>query len=147
MAKTLKSALSGVWLMQTIRMTVPAPCKIQYTVRHKGDGNNRLRVRYGSFQNVIWGKVNDFDLEPGKSASRSVVENDDDTGAEDAQQDIRWRLSPAVLTMAIDRELTYTVTRLNDESDATAECHTTVTNEKYPRQAAVISHHPVRRRT
>jgi len=130
MSKTLSSTLSGVWLMQIIKMSVPAPCKIQYTVRHKGDGNNKLRVRYGSFQNVIWGKVHDFDLEPGKSASRSTVENDDDTGPEDGKQDIRWRLSRAVLTKAIDWELTYTVTRLKDESDATSECHTTIVSEK-----------------
>lgn len=130
MAKTLSSSLSGVWLMQTIKMTVPAPCQIQYTVRHKGDGNNNLRVRYGSFQQVIWGNVHDIDLEPGKAASRSVVENDDDTGPEDAKQDIRWRLSRKVLTKAIDWELTYTVTRLKDKQDATAECHTTITSEK-----------------
>lgn len=130
MAKTLKSALSGVWLMQTIKMTVPVPCKIEYTVRHKGDGNNKLRVRYGYFYNLVWANVNDFDLEPGKSQSRNTEQINDNTGTEDGRQDVRWRLSRSVLTKAIDWELTYTVTRLKDESDVTSECHTTITNEE-----------------
>jgi hypothetical protein len=130
MAKTLKSTLSGVWLMQTIKMTVPVPCTIEYTVRHKGGGNNDLRVRFGSFWNLIWAKVHDFELEPGKSASRSPDVNNDDTGSADAKQDVRWRLSRAILTKEIDWELTYTVTRIKGGTDATNECAATVTNDK-----------------
>ncbi len=130
MAKTLKSTLSGVWLMQTIKMSVPVPCRIQYTVRHKGDGNNTLRVRFGSFFHLIWAQVHDFDVDPGKSLSRSAERTGDNTGEEDDKQDVRWRLSRKVLTKPIDWELTYTVTRLADDSDATDECHTTITSEK-----------------
>lgn len=130
MAKTLKSTLSGVWLMQTIKMSVPVPCKIQYTVRHKGDGNNDLRVRFGSFFHLIWAQVHDFDVDPGKSQSRSAERTGDNTGEEDGKQEVRWRLSRKVLTKPIDWELTYTVTRLKDDSDATDECHTTITSEK-----------------
>jgi len=54
MAQTLKSTLSGVWLMQTLRMTVPVPCRIEYTVRHKGDGDNKLRVQFGWLLQLIW---------------------------------------------------------------------------------------------
>jgi hypothetical protein len=129
MAKTLKSTLSGVWLMQTVKMSVPVPCKIEYTVRHKGDGNNKLRVRFGSFFHLVWGKVHDFEIKPGKSKSRTTEEKKDDSGAEDARQDVRWRLSRAVLTKAIDWELTYTVTRLKGETDVTSECNATVTND------------------
>ena len=130
MSKTLKSTLSGVWLMQTIKMSVPVPCKIQYTVRHKGDGKNRLRVRHGSFYHLLWGQVHDFEVEPGKSRSRTAEENKDTSYEEDARQDIRWRLSRKVLTKAIDWELTYTITRLKDDSDATDDCHPTITSEK-----------------
>ena len=130
MAKTLKSSLSGMWLMATVQMTVPVPCRIDYTVRHKGDGNNELRVRFGSYWNLIWGKIHDFELDPGKSASRTSDVLSDDTGSDDAKQDVRWRLSRAVLTKAIDWELTYTVTRLKDETDATNECQITITNDE-----------------
>lgn len=130
MAKTIKSTLSGVWLLQTVKLNVPVPCKIQYTVRHRGDGNNKLRVRYGYFFHLIWAQVHDFYIEAGKSASRSTEQINDDTGLEDQRQDVRWRLSRAVLTKAIDWELTYTVTRLKDNSDVTAECHAAVTNDE-----------------
>lgn len=130
MAKTLKSTLTGVWLMQTVRMSVPVPCRIEYTVRHKGKGNNKLRVRFGSYFHLIWSQVHDFDIEEGESSSRSTEEKSDDTGAEDNWQDVRWRLSRAVLTKAIDWELTYTVIRLKDESDATTQCKTTVTTDQ-----------------
>lgn len=129
MAKTLKSTLSGVWLMQTVKMSVPVPCKIEYTVRHKGEGNNKLRVRFGSFFHLVWSKVHDFEIEPGKSKSRNTEEKSDDSGTEDSWQDVRWRLSRAALTKAIDWELTYTVTRLKDETDATSQCNPTVTND------------------
>ncbi len=129
MAKTIKSTLSGAWLMETVRMTVPVPCKIEYTVRHKGHGNNQLRVRFGSYWNLIWAKIHDFELEPDKSASRTSEINNDDTGSEDGKQDVRWRLSRAILTKEIEWELTYTVTRLEGGTDATNECHTTVTND------------------
>lgn len=128
MAKTLKSTLSGVWLMQTVQMSVPVPCKIEYEVRHKGDGNNKLRVRFGAFWHLVWGQVHDFDIEAGKAKSRTTEISSDTTGSEDAKQDVRWRLSRAALTKAIDWELTYTVTRLKGETDATSECHPTVTN-------------------
>lgn len=129
MSKTLRSTLSGVWLMQTIKMSVPVPCMIEYTIRHKGDGNNDLRVRFGNFLHLIWGKVHDFEIEPGKSKSRSIELGSDTTGAEDAKQDVRWRLSRKALTKAIDWELTYSVTRLKSKTDATNECEVTVTNE------------------
>lgn len=129
MAKTLRSTLSGVWLMQTIKMSVPVPCRIEYTVRHEGDGNNDLRVRFGNYLHLIWGQVHDFEIEPGKSKSRSTEIGSDNTGSEDNNQDVRWRLSRKALTKAIDWELTYTVTRLQGETDATNECETTVTNE------------------
>ena len=130
MAKTLRSTLSGVWLMQTIKMSVPVPCRIEYTARHKGDGNNKLRVRFGNYLHLIWGQVHDFELEPGKeSKSRTTEIRSDSTGSEDDKQDVRWRLSRGALTKAIDWELTYTVTRLKGETDATHECKPTVTNE------------------
>ena len=81
MAKTIKGSLSGVWLMQTIKMSVPVPCKVQYTVRHKGDGNNKLRVRHGSFFHLVWAKTHDFDLEAGKSATRTTERKSDSTGS------------------------------------------------------------------
>jgi hypothetical protein len=111
-------------------MTVPVPCRIDYTVRHKGDGNNELRVRFGSYWNLIWAKIHDFELDPGKSASRTSDVLSDDTGSDDTKQDVRWRLSRAVLTKAIDWELSYTVNRLKDETDATNECQTTITNDE-----------------
>lgn len=129
MPKTIKSTLTGGWLMETVRLTVPVPCRIDYTIHHKGDGNNDLRVRFGSFWNLIWGKIHDFDLEPGKSAGRTPDINNDDTGSEDGKQDVRWRLSRAILTKEIPWELTYTVTRLKDGTDATNECGATVTND------------------
>jgi len=130
MARILKSSLEGVWLMQTIKMSVPNPCKIEYTVRHKGKGNNDLRVRYGSYYHLLWSQVHDFEVEPGKSKTKSTEEKDDDTGSNDGKQDIRWRLSRAIMTKAIDWELNYTVTRLKDNTDATSECETTLTNEE-----------------
>jgi hypothetical protein len=130
MAKTLKSTLSGVWLMQTIKMSVPVPCKIEYTVRHKGDGNNKLRVRFGNFWHLVWAQIHDFEIESGKSNSRSTEINSDTTGSDDDKQDVRWRLSRGALTKAIDWELTYTVTRLQDKTDATSGCEPTITNEK-----------------
>lgn len=130
MAKTVKSSLSGVWQLQTIKLDVPVPCRIDYTVRHKGDGNNNLRVRFGSFFHLIWAKVHDFEIEPGKSASRSPERTSDATGSEDQRQDVRWRLSRTLLTKAIDWELTYTVTRLKDHNDVTGECNATVTNDE-----------------
>lgn len=48
----------------------------------------------------------------------------------DARQDVRWRLSRGALSKAIDWELTYSVTRLEGETDATNECDVTVTNEE-----------------
>jgi len=129
MAKTLKGTLSGVLLMQTIKMSVPVPCRIEYTVRHKGDGNNKLRVRFGNYWHLVWAQIHDFEMEPDKAKSRSTEIGKDTTGSDDAQQDVRWRLSRAALTKAIDWELTYTVTRLEDETDATSGCHTTVTDD------------------
>ena len=128
MAKTLKSTLSGAWLMQIVKMKVPVPCKIEYTVRHKGKGKNKLRFRFGSFYNLLYAKVHDIDIKPGKSKSRTTEAKKDNTGAEDGWQDVRWRLSRKALTKAIDWELTYTVTRLKGETDATNECDPTVTN-------------------
>lgn len=130
MAKTLKSSLEGIWLMQTIKMSVPTPCKIDYTVRHKGKGNNKLRVRYGSFYHLVWSQVHDYEIEPGDSKSRKAEEQDDDTGSNDGKQDVRWRLSRSIMSKAIDWELTYTVTRLTDNTDATSQCETSVTNEE-----------------
>lgn len=130
MAKTLKSTLSGIWLMQTVKMSIPVPCKIEYSVRHKGDGNNKLRVRCGNFWHLIWAKVHDFDIDPGKSKSRTLEIISDTTGTDDAKQDFRWRLSRSVLSKAIAWELTYTVTRLHDGTDATNECAATVINDK-----------------
>jgi hypothetical protein len=75
-------------LMEAVKMTVPVPSRIDYTVR-QGDGNNELRVRFGSYWNLIWGKIHDFELDPGKSASRISDVNTDDTGSEDARQDVR----------------------------------------------------------
>jgi hypothetical protein len=103
MAKTLKSTLSGVWLMQTVKMSVPVPCTIEYTVRHRGDGNNKLRVRFGNFWHFVWAQVHDFHIEALKSKSRTS-----EFGGEDENQDVRWRLSRGALTKAIDWELTYT---------------------------------------
>jgi hypothetical protein len=130
MAKTLKSRLSGVLLMQTIRMSVPVPCRIEYTVRHRGDGNNPLRVRFGNFFHLIWAQIHDFEIEPDRAKSRSTEIGKDNTGSNDARQDVRWRLSRAALTKAIDWELTYTVFRLDDaeETDATSDCHAKVTD-------------------
>ena len=130
MARVLKSTLSGVWLMQTIKLTAPVPCKIDYTVRHKGDGNNKLRVRFGNYFHLVWGQVHDFEIESGKSKSRTTDVASDTTYDDDARQDVRWRLSRGVLSKAIDWELTYTVTRLEGETDATNECDVTVTNEE-----------------
>jgi hypothetical protein len=129
MAKTLNSTLSGVWLMQTIRMSVPVPCRIDYTVRHKGDGKNDLRVRFGSFWHLIWAQAHDFEVAPDKAKSRTTEVKNDNSGSEDATQDVRWRLSRKVLTKAIDWELTYTVTRIKGDIDATSDCHPTVTND------------------
>lgn len=130
MPKTLRSTLSGVWLMQTIKMSVPTPCRIEYTVRHKGDGKNKLRVRFGAYWHLVWGQVHDFEIEPGRSKSRSTKIGSDTTGSEDDKQDVRWRLSRTALTKAIDWELTYTVTRLESDADATDACDVTVTSER-----------------
>jgi hypothetical protein len=130
MAKTLKSTLSGIWLMQTVKMSIPVPCKIEYTVRHKGDGNNKLRVRCGNYWHLIWAKVHDFDLDPGTSKSRTLEITSDATGTDDAMQDFRWRLSRSILSKAIAWELTYSVTRLHGGIDATNECPATVINDK-----------------
>jgi hypothetical protein len=129
MARTLKGTLSGAWLMQTLRTTVPVPCRIDYTVRHKGDGNNELRVRFGDFFHLIWAKDHDFQIEAGKSKSRTIEIKTDTSGDDDAKQDIRWRLSRKVLTKAIDWELTYTITLLPKETDVTGGCDVTVTNQ------------------
>jgi hypothetical protein len=130
MAKTIKSTLTGIWLMQVIQLSVPVPCRIEYTVRHKGEGNNDLRVRCGIFWHMVWGQVHDFEIERGKSASRKTELANDTTGSDDARQDFRWRLSRAVLTKEIPWELTYTITRLSDEADVTHECDPTITSEK-----------------
>ena len=127
MAKTLRSTLSGVWLMHTVKMRVPAPCRIEYTVRHKGKGTNKLRVRFGSFFHLVWAKTHDFDLEKGESKSRETDQKGD--GGDDFE-DVRWRLSRKALTKEIDWELTYEVTRLDDETDVTSECEHTLTSEK-----------------
>ena len=116
--------------MQTVRMSVPVPCRIEYTGKHRGKGDNELRVRFGSFYHLIWSQVHDFELQAGKSRSRSTEEKSDDSGTEDSWQDVRWRLSRKVFTKEIDWELTYTITRLNDDTDATSDCETSVTSEK-----------------
>lgn len=72
--------------------------------------------------------MSDFDVEPGKSKSRTEEFKDDTTGSEDSRQDVRWRLSRSALTKAIDWELTYTVTRLRDETDASHDFDVTITN-------------------
>ena len=122
MAKTLESSLTGVWLLQTIKMSIPVPCRIEYTVRHNGKGKNKLRVRCGNFWHLIWAKVHDFEIEPGKSKSRTLEINSDTTGTDDQRQDFRWRLSRAILTKEIDWKLTYTVMRLEGATDVTSEC-------------------------
>ena len=128
MSKTIKGSLSGVGLMHVIKMSVPVPCRIEYTVRHRGKGKNELRVRFGSFFHLLWGNVHDFELESGKSKSRMTEEKSDDTGSEDQRQDVRWRLSRKVLTKEIDWELTYTITRLKDDRDVTDQCEPSVTH-------------------
>jgi len=130
MARTLKGTLSGAWLMQTLKTTVPVPCRIEYTVRHKGDGDNDLRVRFGEFLLLLWGKDHDFEVEPGKARSRTADINSGTTGKQsDPNEDVRWRLSRAVLTKVIDWELTYTITRLPEETDVTSGCDVAVTND------------------
>jgi hypothetical protein len=128
MSKTLKSTLSGIWLMQVIELSIPVPCRIEYKVKHKGEGNNDLRVRCGGFWHLVWGQIHDFEIEPGKSASRTTEFNNDTTGSEDAKQAFRWRLSRGLLSKAIPWELTYTITRLRDNADVTGECPATVTS-------------------
>ena len=130
MARTLNSALRGVWLMQAIKMSIPVPCRIEYTVRHNGNGKNKLRVRCGNFWHLIWANIHDFEIESGKSKSRTVDINKDTTGTDDQRQDFRWRLSRAVLTKEINWQLTYTVTRLESNVDATSECTATIANYK-----------------
>jgi hypothetical protein len=128
MPRTLKSTLTGIWLMQVVKTSVPVPCRIEYTVRHRGDGKNALRVRFGSYWHLIWAKIHDFDVERGKSRSRSVEIKNDTSNSEGDLQDVRWRLSRKALTKEIDWELTYTVTRLKTNIHVTNQCEPTIEN-------------------
>jgi hypothetical protein len=98
MSRTLKSKMSGIWLMQTVKVSMAVPCKVEYTVRHKGAGKNELRVRFGNYWHLVWAKIDDFNLEPDQTRSRSQEFINDNTGSDDGVTDIRWRLSRAILT-------------------------------------------------
>jgi len=130
MSRTLKSKMSGIWLMQTVKVSITVPCKVEYTVRHKGAGNNELRVRFGNYWHLVWAKIHDFKLEPDEAGSRSLDFTNDNTGSDDGVTDIRWRLSRAILTKPIDWELTYSITRLKDGTDATDAYSPVITSEK-----------------
>ena len=107
---TKKGTISGATLMHVVKLSVPVPCKIEYTVRASGNGKNQLRVRFGNLFILVWGKVHDFELEPGESASRVVeISRDHTTELQDGQQDVRFRLSRKALTKAIDYEIEYTI--------------------------------------
>lgn len=109
-SRTKTGTVSGVTLMNVVKLSVPVPSMFEYTVTARGNGTNRLRVRFGTFFHLIWANVHDFELEPGQSQSRTVTLNHDDTGTSDGEQDVRFRLSRKALTKAIDWEINWKVT-------------------------------------
>ena len=102
--------IEGANTVDTIIFTVDLPADITYTVKAKGSGDNQLRVRCGQKMVAIWAQIHDFEVPLGKSRTKSFSTSIDGTlPTTDGKQDIRIRLSRAVLTKKIDWELSWTV--------------------------------------
>jgi hypothetical protein len=111
LATNLTGTLKGVDTEDWVKFTATAPATIEYTVRHKGKGNNPLRVRLADLVIVVWGQMHDFEVQPGKSATRRVDFDWDMTPSTfDGKQDFRLRLSRDILTKEIPWEVNIKVT-------------------------------------
>jgi hypothetical protein len=63
-------------------------------VTHNGKGNNAFRVRTQSYTYAIWGTMDDFEVQPGRSVSRQIAFDWDTTPSTfDGEQDFRLKLS------------------------------------------------------
>jgi hypothetical protein len=102
--------LQGTNTLDTVVFTVDLPADISYTVKATGGGNNNLRVRCGQQLIAIWAQIDDFEIGPGQSATRSFHTGiDGTTPTTDGKQDVRIRMSRDLTTKAIDWELTWSV--------------------------------------
>jgi hypothetical protein len=63
--------LSGTNTLDTIIYSVDLPADITYTVTAQGSGSNKLRVRCGQKLVAIWAQINDFEMSPGDTGTRS----------------------------------------------------------------------------
>jgi hypothetical protein len=105
---TRSGTLKGTDTLDTLIFTVDLPADVTYTVTAKGKGDNKLRVRCGQKLIAIWAQLHDFELEPGESKTRSFGTSiDGTTPTTDGRQDVRIRLSRAILTKEIEWELTF----------------------------------------
>jgi hypothetical protein len=103
--------LSGTNTLDTIIYSVDLPADVTYSVTARGSGSNKLRVRCGQKLVAIWAQINDFEMSPGDTETRSFSTTiDGSTPTTDDRQDIRIRLSRDILTKEIDWDLTFTVT-------------------------------------
>jgi hypothetical protein len=103
--------LEGTNTLDRLIFTVDLPADSTYTVTATGSGDNKLRVRCGQKLIAIWAQINDFELSPGQSASRSFSTSIDGAiPTTDDKQDIRIRLSRDILTKEIDWEVSLTAT-------------------------------------
>ena len=108
---TRSGTLAGTDTLDTVIVSVDLPADVTYTVTAKGSGSNELRVRCGQKLIAIWAQINDFELSPGQSASRSFSTSiDGTTPTTDGKQDLRIRFSRDILTQQIDWELSLTAT-------------------------------------
>jgi hypothetical protein len=108
---TRSGTLSGTNTLDTLIFSVDLPADITYTVTARGSGSNQLRVRCGQKLVAIWAQINDFEMSPGDTETRSFSTSiDGSTPTTDDKQDIRIRLSRDILTKEIDWDLTFTVT-------------------------------------
>jgi len=108
---TRSGTLSGTDTLDTLIFSVDLPADITYTVTAHGSGSNKLRVRCGQKLVAIWAQINDFEMSPGDTETRSFSTSIDGTmPTTDEKQDIRIRLGRDVLTKEIDWDLTFTTT-------------------------------------
>jgi hypothetical protein len=108
MATTFTGVLEGIDTEDTVKISAQGPATLNVTVRHRGTGNNDLRVRLGSYTIVVWGQYDDYDVAPGRSVTRSIPFDWDRTGdVSNGIQDFRVRLSRTVLSKRIPWEVTY----------------------------------------
>lgn len=110
MATTVTGTLKGLDTEDNVRISVKGPATVHYTVRHNGKGNNALRVRTQSYTVAIWGEMQDFEVQPGRSATRTIAFDWDTTpNTFDGEQDFRFKLSRTVGSKEIPWEVSWWV--------------------------------------